>query len=210
MKKMRAFEQLLDAKLTVVIRGSSSEEAVKTAEACLEGGIRSLEFTFTNPEADKAIKHFADNKNIIVGAGSVIDSETAKLAVHAGALFIVGPHFSMEVAKFCNRYQVPYLPGCMTVKEILDALEMGVSIIKLFPGEMFSPSFIKAVKGPVPQVDVMPTGGVTLSNVKDWFENGAIHVGVGGGITKDAVNGNYEAVVVKAREFMQAVSEVSI
>ncbi|RDY71615.1 bifunctional 4-hydroxy-2-oxoglutarate aldolase/2-dehydro-3-deoxy-phosphogluconate aldolase [Halobacillus trueperi] len=210
MKKLDVYQQLLNSKLTVVVRGNSPEQAIETAEACIRGGVKSLEFTFTIPQAEKVIQHFSNHDGIIIGAGSVLDSETAKLAIHSGAEYIVGPNFSKETARLCNRYQVPYIPGCMTVNETIEALEFGSSIVKLFPGQAFSPSHIKAVKGPVPQVEIMPTGGVDLDNIQDWFRNGAVHVGVGGEITRPAQQGNFETVTANAKLFIEAIEEVFV
>ncbi|WP_062514442.1 bifunctional 2-keto-4-hydroxyglutarate aldolase/2-keto-3-deoxy-6-phosphogluconate aldolase [Halobacillus sp. KGW1] len=207
MRKYEIYKELIDQKLTVVIRGDSYEEAVHTAEACVRGGIQSLEITFTIPQADEVIRHFADRDDVLVGAGSVLDAETAKLAIHAGARFVVGPNFNKETSILCNRYQIPYIPGCMTVNETVAALESGASIVKLFPGQAFSPSHIKAVKGPIPQVEVMPTGGVSLDNVQEWLKAGAIMVGIGGDITKPGSIGDYEAVKERAKAYVQAVKE---
>ncbi|MFQ3545642.1 bifunctional 2-keto-4-hydroxyglutarate aldolase/2-keto-3-deoxy-6-phosphogluconate aldolase [Halobacillus rhizosphaerae] len=205
MKLYNCLTKMIDHTLTVVIRGNSPEEAIKTAEACVEGGVRSLEITFTVPQADKVIQYFQGREDLVVGAGSVLDAETARIAIMSGAQFIVGPNYNREAAFLCNRYQVPYIPGCMTINEAMQALESGSSIIKLFPGQSFDPSHIKAVKGPLPYIEIMPTGGVDLGNVRHWLDAGALLVGVGGEITKPAKQGNYEEVTANAKDFVEIV-----
>ncbi len=207
MKLYNCLTKMIDHTLTVVIRGSSPEEAIKTAEACVEGGVRSLEITFTVPQADKVIQYFQGREELVVGAGSVLDAETARIAIMSGAQFIVGPNYNREAAFLCNRYQVPYIPGCMTINEAMQALESGSSIIKLFPGQSFDPSHIKAVKGPLPYIEIMPTGGVDLENVRDWLDAGALLVGVGGEITKPAKQGDFEGVTSNAKAFVERVQE---
>ena len=107
----------------------------------------------------------------VLGAGTVLDAETARHAILYGAKFVVSPHFSEEVATVCNRYGIPYLPGCMTIREMVKALESGCDILKLFPANNFDPSFIKSVKGPLPHVQIMPTGGINASNMQEWLRS---------------------------------------
>ena len=145
-----------------------------------------LELTFTVPQADEVIRElsetYQDSPEVIVGAGTVLDAVTARLAIMAGADYIVSPTFDQETAEICNLYQIPYLPGCMTITEMKQALKSGVDIIKLFPGSAYGPSIIPAFKAPLPQLNIMPTGGVSLDNMADWFEAGVITVGVGGNL----------------------------
>ncbi|WP_028784643.1 bifunctional 2-keto-4-hydroxyglutarate aldolase/2-keto-3-deoxy-6-phosphogluconate aldolase [Thalassobacillus devorans] len=206
---MQAYEilkQMIARKLVVVIRGNNVEQAEKTAVACVNGGVDALEVTFTVPEADQLLKNLKkDYPEAVIGAGTVLDSETARVAILAGARFIVSPHFEVSIAKLCNRYHIPYLPGCMTTKEMVDATEYGVSVIKLFPGQHYDPSFIKNIHGPLPYLNIMPTGGVNLENVQDWLNAGAVMVGVGGEIIRPANDGDYLQVEQLARQFSQKV-----
>jgi len=208
---MQAYEilkQMIDSKLAVVIRGDSKHMAEATAEACVDGGIKTLEVTFTVPGAPSLLESLAEeNKNAIVGAGTVLDSETARIAILSGARFIVSPSFDKETAKLCNRYGIPYIPGCMTVNEMLQAAEYGASVVKLFPGSAFDPSFIKDIKGPLPHINIMPTGGVSMDNASDWLNKGAVMLGVGGEITKPAKSGDYEAVKQLAASFQNLVKK---
>ncbi|UOQ95792.1 hypothetical protein MUO14_23835 [Halobacillus shinanisalinarum] len=114
-----------------------------------------------------------------MGAGTVLDEVTARMAIEAGAQFIVGPNFVPEVAKLCNRYQIVYIPGCQTAKEVIAAMEAGADIVKLFPGNIITPGGLKAMKGPLPQANLMPSGGVSVANVHEWLDNGAVAISVG-------------------------------
>ncbi|MBM7621570.1 2-dehydro-3-deoxyphosphogluconate aldolase/(4S)-4-hydroxy-2-oxoglutarate aldolase [Bacillus tianshenii] len=207
MKRYRVLKQLIDQGIVAIIRSESPEGGQKLAEACANGGVTAIEVTFTVPGADKVIAALKENMGLLVGAGTVLDAETARVAILAGSDYIVSPCFNIETAKLCNRYQVPYLPGCLTVREVVEALEYGVDIIKLFPGNLLSPDAIKAFKGPLPHASFMPTGGVTLDNIGDWFKAGAIAVGVGGELTAPAKEGNYHGVTELARQFVEKVHE---
>ena len=137
----------------------------------------------------------------------MLDSETARIAILAGAEYIVSPGFDKETAKLCNRYQIPYMAGCMTLTEIITAMEACVDVIKVFPGSSFGPDFIKAIKGPLPQTVLMPTGGVSLDNVDQWIKNGCVAVGVGGELTGPAKKGDYEKITEIAKEFVEKIKE---
>jgi 2-keto-3-deoxy-phosphogluconate aldolase (EC 4.1.2.14) len=173
--KSQVITKLLECGVIAVIRASSLEEAKKLSEACAEGGIVGLEVTFTVPGAEEVIASLSKVKDAsyIVGAGTVLDETTARLAILKGAQFIVSPSFDKGVAELCNLYQVPYLAGCFTITEIIAAMKAGVEVIKVFPGSSVSPSYFKAVHGPLPQANLMPTGGVSLDNAKDWIKNGS-------------------------------------
>jgi len=188
LKKYEVLRRIEKTGIVAVVRAENSEQAKNIAYACMDGGIDSIEITFTVPGAHKVIEALVDEfgDKLLVGAGTVLDSETARAALLAGAKYIVSPGFDSDTAKLCNRYQVPYMPGCMTITEMIKATEAGADIIKVFPGSAFGPSFVKAVKGPLPQVNLMPTGGVSLDNVDKWIKNGCIAVGVGGALTKGA------------------------
>lgn len=206
MVKFEILNKIKEVGVVAVIRESNPQEAIKVSKACVEGGIPAVEVTYTVPGASEVIKELKktiDPSKLLVGAGSVLDSETARTAILAGATYIVSPAFDVETAKLCNRYQVPYMPGCMTITEMVTAMEAGCDIIKLFPGSAFGPSFVKAVKAPLPQINIMPTGGVSLENVDEWIKNGVVAVGAGGQLT----SGTYEEIVEKSREFVLKVEE---
>lgn len=187
MKKWQAIQKIEENKIVAVVRGETKEEAEIIAVGAQKGGIDLLEITFTVPHADKLIEELSERygAEAVVGAGTVLEPTTARLAILAGASFIVSPHFSLDIAKICNLYQVPYMPGCYTTTEIIEALQAGSDIIKVFPGNMASPSFIKTMNGPVPQAQLMPSGGVSQHNIKEWIQNGATAVSAGSSLYFD-------------------------
>ena len=211
MRKAEVLAKLTGQAIVAVVRADSKEQAIRISDACIEGGLTGIEVTFTVKDAELVIKQltaqYRENTDVVIGAGTVLDSTTARLAILAGASFIVSPTFDAETAKLCNLYQVPYLPGCMTIGEIKQAMEAGADIIKLFPGSAFGPSFIKAVKAPLPQANIMPTGGVDLENVGDWLKNGAVAVGVGGNLVAPAATGDYDKITSIAQQYIQQVKE---
>lgn len=204
MKKYKVLQRIESTGIVAVVRAENSEQAKNIAYACMDGGIDAIEIAFTVPGAHKVIEdlviEFGDS--LLVGAGTVLDSETARVAILAGAKYVVSPSFNLDSAKLCNRYQIPYMPGCMTLTEMVTAMEAGVDIIKVFPGSAFGPSFIKAIKGPLPQANLMPTGGVDIDNVDKWIKNGCIAVGVGGALTK----GSKDEMSNAARAFVEKIN----
>lgn len=211
MQKLQTLTSLIENGVVAVIRADSKEEAIKTSKACVNGGIKGIEITFTVDGATDIIrelsKEFKDDEEVIIGAGTVLDAITARVAILAGAKFVVSPSFDRETAKLCNLYQIPYMPGCMTITEMKQALEWGVDIIKLFPGNTYGPAWIKSVKAPLPQVNLMPTGGVDLDNVQDWIKHGSVAVGIGGNLVKYAKTGEFDKVTETARKFVEKVQE---
>lgn len=205
-KKYETLKKITDVGIVAVVRANTTEEAVKISKACIEGGIPAIEITFTVPGAESVIKDLSNMFNedeLIVGAGTVLDSETARIAILNGAKYIVSPHFEESIAKCCNRYAVPYMAGCLTIKEIVTAMEYGVDIVKLFPGSAFGSSYVKAVKGPLPQANIMPTGGVDIDNVDVWIKNGVVAVGAGSALTK----GTPEDITAMAKRFVAKIKE---
>ena len=211
MKKFEIYQAVKQEGVVVVIRGDSVDQAIKTVEACYAGGIKIMEVTFTVPNADQIIKTLVEKykgTDMIVGAGTVLDPETARAAILAGAQFVVSPALNVETIKLCNRYGVAVMSGIFTPTEAITALEYGVDILKLFPGDVATPKGLKALKGPLPQANIMPTGGVSLENVEEWFKAGAYAVGAGSFITKGAKTGDYKAVEDISREFVNKVKLV--
>ena len=208
MLKLKVLGKVIESGLVAIVRTNSSEQALRIAEACARGGAAAIEITFTVPGAAAVIadlaKEYASGA-ILIGAGTVLDPETARIAILAGAQYIVSPSVSADTARLCNRYQIPYMPGAGTMREIVDAMECGADIVKLFPGETLGPAFVKAVKGPLPQASLMPTGGVSVDNVGDWIKAGAVAVGVGGGLTAGVEKGNLQLVTDTARQFVEKI-----
>lgn len=204
----KTIERIANTGIVAVVRASNSEEAINIAKACLAGGISAIEITFTVPMAHRVIEDlntYFKNGEMIIGAGTVLDSETARIAILSGSQYIVSPHFDKDIALLCNTYKIPYMAGCMTIKEVKEALSYGVEVVKLFPGSAFGPSFVKAIKGPLPQAQIMPTGGVSLDNVDQWFKNGVVAVGVGGELTGGAKNGDYACITETAKAFIEKI-----
>ena len=208
MEKEMIIQKMSDAGLVAVVRAENADEAIKTSDACLDGGCPSIELTFTVPGAHKVIEALAEkypNGEMLLGAGTVLDSETARIAILSGAAYIVSPSFNLETAKLCNRYRVPYVPGCMTINEVITAMEAGADIIKIFPADLFGPKIIKDIKGPLPQAKMMPTGGVDVDNVGEWIKAGAVAVGAGSSLTKGAKTGDYKAITETAKKFIDGI-----
>lgn len=208
MKRLETIKKIVESGVVAVIRAESKEQGIKITEAVKNGGIKALEVTMTVPGAIDIIKELAEtykDEDVIIGAGTVLDPETARLCILAGAEYIVSPSLNPETVKLCNRYRIPVMPGIMTVKEAVEALELGVEVCKVFPGNAFGPSIIGAFKGPIPQGNFMPTGGVNLENVKDWIKSGAVAVGTGSDLTKGAKTGDYALVTETAKKFVEAV-----
>lgn len=210
MDKKMVLKKISDCGVVAVVRAENAEQAVKIADACAAAGIAALEITFTVPGAADVIKKLAEVYNkgeIIVGAGTVLDPETARAAILAGAQYVVSPCLNVETVKLCNRYQIACMPGAMTIKEVVECMEAGADIVKIFPGELFGPAIIKAIKGPIPQAPLMPTGGVSLENAGDWIKAGAVAVGVGGSLTAGAKKGDYQSITEVGRQFVEKVRQ---
>ena len=207
--KIEVLNKIAASGLVAVIRAENPDQATRIGEACAQGGVAALEITFTVPGASGVIEHLAKNSSqrILLGAGTVLDPETARIAILAGAQFVVSPALNPETARLCNRYQVPYMPGAGTIREVIEAMECGADIVKVFPGEILGPAFVKAVKGPLPQAQLMPTGGVNLENVADWIEAGSFAVGVGGNLTAGARNGDFASITQLAKQFVHRIKQ---
>lgn len=208
--KIHTLSRICEVGIVAVVRAKNSQSAEKIARACIDGGIPAIEITFTVPGAEKVISELKQKfgpEELILGAGTVLDSETARMAILAGAEYVVSPGFDLATAKLCNRYQIPYMPGCMTLTEMIQAMEAGADVIKVFPGSAFGPNYIKAIKGPLPQVPLMPTGGVSLDNVDEWIRNGCVAVGVGSELTGGAKSGDYEKITQTALQFTEKIKE---
>ena len=211
MQRADLLEKLIKSGVVSVVRAESAEDAVKIVEAVVDGGIKSIELTYSVPRANDVIADLVSTyagTDVMIGAGTVLESTSARLAIIAGAQFIVSPTFNKEVAKICNLYQIPYIPGVMTPLEAQTAMEYGSELIKLFPGDITGPAMIKDLKGPFPYINVMPSGGVNESNVAEWFKVGATAVSAGGGVTAPALTGDYAGVKVNAEKFIRAYKAV--
>ena len=197
-------DELKSSGVVAVVRGKSHEEARGYMEACLKGGIKSLELTYTIPNVCELIKEYSSHAEALIGVGSVLNGKMASDAIEAGAKYVVSPGYSEEVNKVCKEMNVLYLPGCMTVGEIMKAMDAGNKMIKLFPGDAFGAKYVKAIKAPIPNVEIMPTGGVSVDNIEEWFANGVSCVGVGSSLIK----GSLEDIENTAKAFMKKMEKI--
>jgi len=195
--------------VVAVIRLQDPARLRAVVDALAEGGVRALEVTMTVPRAIEMIAQLAPSlpEGFLLGAGTVLDTETARLAILAGARFVVGPVFRPDVIALCHRYDVAMMPGCFTPTEILAAWEAGADVVKVFPATALGPGFLKDVRGPLPQVKLMPTGGVTLDNAGEWLKAGAVAVGVGTALldSKAIMAGDYGVITANARRIVENI-----
>ncbi|WP_433542416.1 bifunctional 4-hydroxy-2-oxoglutarate aldolase/2-dehydro-3-deoxy-phosphogluconate aldolase [Neomoorella humiferrea] len=208
MQKLKVMQRIIDCGIVAVVRAENPDQALKIAEAVKAGGVEAIEITLTVPGALDVIKELAATYRrgeILIGAGTVLDAVTARMAILAGAEFLVSPCLDVEMVKTCNRYQKVCMAGAMSVSEIVEVMEAGSDFVKLFPGSAFGPEMVKAIKGPLPQAPIIPTGGVSLENVGQWIKAGCEAVGVGGELTKGAKTGDYQLVEETARQFVAAI-----
>ena len=209
MDKEKVITRIEDRGIVAVVRAKNGDEAKRIAEACLKGGVEATEITFTVPGAHRVIEELAAEYaagEMLIGAGTVLDPETARIAILSGAQYIVSPSLNVDTVRLCNRYRVASMPGAMTIKEVIEAMESGADIIKVFPGELYGPKVIKAIHGPLPQAKIMPTGGVSVDNAGEWIRAGAVALGAGSSLVAGAKTGDFEAITRCAREFVEAVA----
>ncbi|MEB5899321.1 bifunctional 4-hydroxy-2-oxoglutarate aldolase/2-dehydro-3-deoxy-phosphogluconate aldolase [Staphylococcus arlettae] len=184
MNSTQTMQEIKKVQHIAVMRTNSGEEFTEIANTIIDEGLNVIEVTLTTPDAMEVISTLAKREDALVGAGTVLDSVSARTAILNGADFIVSPAFDIETAKIANLYDVPYVPGVMTVKEMIEAMQYGCKVLKLFPATQFSPKAIKDFKGPLPHVEIIPTGGVGKDNHKEWLDAGSFAVGIGSEITK--------------------------
>lgn len=211
MKKFEILQQAKENYIFAVIRGESADDAYEISKALYAGGIKNMEVAFSGPGAELAIKRLTDeyaDTDMVVGAGTVLDAVTARIAILNGAQFIVSPSFDEEVAKVCNLYAIPYLPGCGSVQDVVLALQAGCDVVKAFPGGLLGPGFVKDVKGPIPHAEIMPSGGVSLDNMADWVEKGVWAIGIGSALTKGVKENGYEQATENARVHVEKAKEL--
>lgn len=210
MIKEEVLARIRSTGVVAVVRAETGDEAARIADACLEGGISAIEVTFTVQgalEVMRDLRRRYRDSELLLGAGTVLDPETARLAILEGAHYIVAPSLNIETVKLCHRYRVACMPGAMTVREVVEVMESGADVVKVFPGDSLGPGFIKAVRGPLPQAQLMPTGGVSLDNVGEWIRAGAIAVGAGSQLIAPAKTGDFAAITRDAKRYLDAVRQ---
>jgi len=211
MSKEFDLARVLNSRIVAVVRSTHVGQLTDVAEALLAGGVEIVEITFTVPRAHRVLEQLADRlgDKILLGAGTVLDPETARTALLAGAKFIVSPTLNLDVIRLCQRYDKLVLPGALTPTEVLTAWEHGADIVKIFPSDLTGPPYIKALHGPLPQIRLMPTGGVNLLTAADFLRAGACALGIGGSLVEaEAIAaGNMARIESLARQYVQVVRE---
>jgi 2-dehydro-3-deoxyphosphogluconate aldolase / (4S)-4-hydroxy-2-oxoglutarate aldolase len=211
MEKAAVLKRLQETGLVPVLRAASVEKAIALAEAVAAGGVNVLEVTMTVPGAVEVIERLVKERpDILVGAGTVLDAETARTCILAGAQFVVSPALNVKTIAMCHRYSVAVLPGALTPTEIVTAWEAGADVVKVFPaGAMGGAKYLLSLKGPLPQIEMIPTGGVSLASAKEFLEAGAFALGVGSDLVdaKAMAAGKPEVVTETARKYMAIVRE---
>ena len=212
MSKQRTLSAILEIGIVPIVRALTPEAAVRAAEAIYRGGIRAVEITMTVPGALRALEKAADQfgDRMTLGAGTVLDPETARASMLAGAEFFVTPSLKLSTIEICHRYSKVIMPGALTPTEVLAAWEAGADLVKIFPcGNVGGPKYIRALKAPFPQIEMVPTGGVNLENTAEFFRAGAAAVAVGSELVnaKTLEEGKLDVIERAAREFLRVVAE---
>jgi 2-dehydro-3-deoxyphosphogluconate aldolase / (4S)-4-hydroxy-2-oxoglutarate aldolase len=210
MKRELILKKILELKAVAVIRMNNSDKLKKVVEAVHKGGVSAIEITMTTPNALSVIEDLSKtaDKDILVGVGSVLNAQTARDAVNAGAKFVVSPIFKLDIIEASHKLNVPAMPGCFTPTEIQTAFEAGADIIKVFPADVVGMPFFKGVLAPMPHLKLMPTGGVSLTNAGEWIKAGACAVGIGSALLeKRAIDEeNYAQLTKKAKLFFENIN----
>jgi len=210
-KAAEVFEQILDTGVVAIMRAKTSDQLLEAAKAVLAGGVKAIEVTMTTPGALEVVRQAASSlgEGVLFGVGSVLDAETARAAILAGARFIVCPTLKIETIQMCQRYSIPIMPGAYTPTEILSAWEAGASAVKVFPASTGGPAYIKAVKAPLPQISLAAVGGVTVENTAEFFRAGVDIVGIGGELVNQKLldDRNFPEITERARSFRAEVEK---
>jgi 2-dehydro-3-deoxyphosphogluconate aldolase/(4S)-4-hydroxy-2-oxoglutarate aldolase len=211
-RKYEVLQKIENTGVVGIIRVDDVEYGVMASEAIFDGGIPVIEVSTTHRGAIEIMAEMTKRlgKNgLLLGAGTVADPETARACMLAGAEFIFAHCFSEEVARICNRYGVPYIPGVGTVTEMMKAFECGVDIVKIFPGEVLGPQFIKAARGPLPNAKMLAVGGVSSANLAEWFDAGAVGVGLGSALTKPGgKSGTTKTIKAASKDIVTKIAEI--
>src|SRR5437870_6777108 len=212
MSKEAHLRQVLDCGIVAVVRSPDGEQLVEVARALADGGVTVVEITMSVPDALDVVRRVrqALGDRVLLGAGTILDAETGRAALLAGAEYLVAPTLNLDVIRLCRRYDKLVMPGAFTPTEILTAWEAGADIVKVFPADVVGPAFFKALRGPLPQVRVMPTGGVDLTTAADFLKAGACCLGIGGQLVepKAIAERNFDRIRNLARQYVAIVQQV--
>lgn len=211
MPRSEILERILASGVVAIVRMPDSQKLVRIVEAIREGGVTAIEITMTTPNALEVIAEVANTMGDIVeiGVGSVLDRDTGRRAIEAGARYIVSPIFKRELIDVAHEHDLPVMPGAFTPTEIQEATEAGADVIKVFPADIVGMAFFKGVLAPMPHLKLMPTGGVSLTNAGDWIRTGAVAVGVGSALLdkKAIADGDFAKLTENARTLRRSVEE---
>ena len=211
MNREQKLDLIRQTGLIAIMRANSSDQLIAAAHAIRSGGVRAIEVTMTTPRAIETIQAATERfaGEALFGAGTVLDPETARAAILAGADFVVAPTLNLEMVALCRRYSTPVIPGCFTPTEMLTAWEAGASMIKLFPADVGGPGLIKAIRAPLPQLEIVPVGGVNLNTAADFIRNGAAALGVGNSLINQKLldAGNMDELCRRAAAFVAEVKK---
>jgi 2-dehydro-3-deoxyphosphogluconate aldolase/(4S)-4-hydroxy-2-oxoglutarate aldolase len=209
MNKAEKLDLVRSTGVIAIIRAESSKQLIEAADAIKEGGVRAIEVTMTTPGALKVIAQASQRygASVLFGAGSVLDAETARAAILAGAGFVVAPTLDLATIQLCNRYAIPVMPGCFTPTEALTAWQAGADMIKLFPASLGGPALVKAILAPLPQLEIVPVGGVKLDTAAAFISHGASALGVGSSLVSQTLldAGDMDALTRRASAFVEQV-----
>jgi len=211
MNKTEKLNLIRETGVVAIMRANSSDQLMVAADAIKAGGVKVIEVTMTTPGAIEVIAEATARygDDVLFGAGTVLDTETARAAILAGAGFVVAPTLNLEVLALCNRYSIPVMPGCYTPTEMLTAWEAGADMIKLFPADVGGPSLIKAIRAPLPQLDIVPVGGVNLDTAAEFIKKGAAALGVGSSLVNQKLleSGDMAELTRRAAAFIEEVKK---
>jgi 2-dehydro-3-deoxyphosphogluconate aldolase / (4S)-4-hydroxy-2-oxoglutarate aldolase len=211
MSRDTTLQRILDGGIVAVVRSESPDRLVEVVRALADGGVTAAEITLTVPDAIEVIRKVRDamGDSIVLGAGSVLDPETARAALLAGAEYIVGPNLNLDVIRLCRRYGKVVMPGALTPTEVVAAWEAGADVVKIFPADLGGPPYLKALRAPLPQIRMMPTGGVDLSTAEAFLKAGAACLGVGGSLVeaKAVASGDFARIKALAGQFAGIVRQ---
>ncbi len=211
MRKEQIVAKLREIGLVPVLRADSEEQALGIASAIADGGVTVLEITMTVPGAIRVMSRLTKERpDILIGAGTVLDAETARMCMLEGAQFVVSPALNLQTIEMCHRYSIPVLPGALTPTEVVTAWQAGADVIKVFPASALGGAkYLKSLKAPLPQVEMIPTGGVSLATAREFLEAGSFALGVGADLvdTKAMAEGKPEKITESAKKYLEIVRE---
>ncbi|NIP29356.1 MAG: bifunctional 4-hydroxy-2-oxoglutarate aldolase/2-dehydro-3-deoxy-phosphogluconate aldolase [Candidatus Dadabacteria bacterium] len=202
-------KNLKDGKIVAVIRSDSTEEAMMKAQPCIEGGIKTIEITFSYRRCCDAIRTLKNNKELIVGAGTVLDLKSAQSALDAGADFIVSPHTDADIINFCKKNNITVISGASTSNEIVRAHSLGTNMVKIFPANIIGgPKYVKAIKEPLPFAEVFVTGGINIDNCTEYLSSGASLIGVASALFPNGPQTDEKIIINNARKFVEKIRDI--